>query len=135
MAARALSERVVWLPIDGGQPFRVCENRALQVAGRVLLSENESTRWWIMPAMSRADVEVRLGKLQGWERDDDEIEKEFRFDGFDASMAFVNRVADLARDGRPPPGYQHQVQPRQAHPLDAQRRRRNGEGLRACRED
>ena len=51
-----------------------------------------------MPAMSRADVEVRLGKLQGWERDDDEIEKEFRFDGFDASMAFVNRVADLARE-------------------------------------
>jgi 4a-hydroxytetrahydrobiopterin dehydratase len=48
--------------------------------------------------MSRADVDVRLGKLQGWERDGCEIEKEFRFDGFDASMAFVNRVAGLARE-------------------------------------
>ncbi len=50
-----------------------------------------------MPAMSEADVEARLDELEGWERDDDEIEKEFRFDGFDASMAFANRVADLAR--------------------------------------
>jgi 4a-hydroxytetrahydrobiopterin dehydratase len=47
--------------------------------------------------MSKADVEARLPKLQGWERDGDEIEKEFRFDGFDASMAFANRIADLAR--------------------------------------
>ena len=50
-----------------------------------------------MPAMSKADVETRLHELEGWERDDDEIEKEFRFDGFDASMVFANRVADLAR--------------------------------------
>ncbi len=50
-----------------------------------------------MPAMSEAEVDARLPKLQGWGRDDDEIEKEFRFDGFDAAMAFANRVADLAR--------------------------------------
>ena len=36
------------------------------------------------------------GPLPGWERDGDEIEKRFRFDDFTASMAFVNRVADLA---------------------------------------
>lgn len=50
-----------------------------------------------MPAMCEADVRARLHELEGWERDDDEIEKEFRFDGFDAAMAFANRVADLAR--------------------------------------
>jgi 4a-hydroxytetrahydrobiopterin dehydratase len=49
-----------------------------------------------MPAMTKDEVKTRLESLPGWERDGDEIEKEFRFDDFKASMAFVNRVADLA---------------------------------------
>ena len=49
-----------------------------------------------MPALSKADVDARLGDLHGWERDDDEIQKEFEFKDFDASMTFVNRVAELA---------------------------------------
>lgn len=49
-----------------------------------------------MSAMTKDEVKTRLESLPGWERDGDEIEKEFRFDDFKASMAFVNRVADLA---------------------------------------
>jgi 4a-hydroxytetrahydrobiopterin dehydratase len=49
-----------------------------------------------MPAMKKDEVKARLESLPGWERDGDEIEKKFRFDGFKASMTFVNRVADLA---------------------------------------
>jgi 4a-hydroxytetrahydrobiopterin dehydratase len=49
-----------------------------------------------MPAMTKDEVKARLESLPGWERDGDEIEKRFRFDDFKASMAFVNRVADLA---------------------------------------
>jgi 4a-hydroxytetrahydrobiopterin dehydratase len=49
-----------------------------------------------MSAMTKDEVKTRLESLPGWERDGDEIEKRFRFDDFKASMAFVNRVADLA---------------------------------------
>lgn len=49
-----------------------------------------------MPAMAKDEVKARLESLPGWERDGDEIEKKFRFADFKASMAFVNRVADLA---------------------------------------
>lgn len=51
-----------------------------------------------MPLIAKDDVKARLKSMEGWERDGDEIEKEFRFDDFDASMAFVNRVAGLARN-------------------------------------
>jgi 4a-hydroxytetrahydrobiopterin dehydratase len=49
-----------------------------------------------MPAMTNDEVMARLKGLDGWERDDDEIEKEFKFADFKASMAFVNQVADFA---------------------------------------
>ncbi len=49
-----------------------------------------------MPPMTKDEVNARLQQYQGWERDDDEIEKKFAFDDFKASMAFVNRVAELA---------------------------------------
>ena len=49
-----------------------------------------------MPPMTKDEVKARLKDLPGWERDGDEIEKKFRFDNFKASMAFANRVADLA---------------------------------------
>lgn len=49
-----------------------------------------------MPAMTKDEVTARLEGLDGWERDDDEIEKEFKFADFKASMAFVNQVADFA---------------------------------------
>jgi 4a-hydroxytetrahydrobiopterin dehydratase len=46
--------------------------------------------------MTKDDVKARLKSLPGWEREGDEIEKKFRFADFRASMAFVNRVAELA---------------------------------------
>jgi 4a-hydroxytetrahydrobiopterin dehydratase len=51
----------------------------------------------IMPALSKDEVKARLKDREGWERDDDEIKKEFRFSDFAESMAFVNRVADAAQ--------------------------------------
>ena len=49
-----------------------------------------------MPPMTKDEVKARLLQHEGWERDSDEIEKKFAFADFKASMAFVNRVADLA---------------------------------------
>jgi 4a-hydroxytetrahydrobiopterin dehydratase len=46
--------------------------------------------------MTKDEVKARLKVLPGWEREGDEIEKKFRFADFKASMAFVNRVAELA---------------------------------------
>jgi 4a-hydroxytetrahydrobiopterin dehydratase len=56
-----------------------------------------------MPAMQKDQVKARLQSMPGWERDDDEIEKKFRFADFKQAMAFVNRVADAAeaRDHHP----------------------------------
>ena len=49
-----------------------------------------------MPPLTKDEVKARLPQIEGWERDGDEIEKKFAFDDFAASMAFVNRVAELA---------------------------------------
>ena len=49
-----------------------------------------------MPALSKDDVKARLKEFVGWERDGDEIQKQFHFADFAASMAFVNKVAGLA---------------------------------------
>ena len=47
-------------------------------------------------ALSKSEVETRLAGMDGWKRDDEEIEKKFQFAGFKQAMAFVNRVADAA---------------------------------------
>lgn len=47
-------------------------------------------------ALAKAEIEERLKTLQGWKRDDDELEKKFQFKDFAEAMAFVNRVADEA---------------------------------------
>jgi 4a-hydroxytetrahydrobiopterin dehydratase len=39
------------------------------------------------------DVEKGLATLAGWERNGDEIVKEFRFEGFGDAIAFVVRLA------------------------------------------
>lgn len=49
-----------------------------------------------MPALSKDEINTRLGALTGWKLHDDEIEKDYEFAGFHEAMAFVNRVADLA---------------------------------------
>lgn len=49
-----------------------------------------------MKQLEASDIEDRLGRLSGWERKGGWIRKEYRFDDFGESMAFVNRVAALA---------------------------------------
>ncbi|MDQ6834814.1 MAG: 4a-hydroxytetrahydrobiopterin dehydratase [Actinomycetota bacterium] len=45
--------------------------------------------------LSEDEVDSRLGRL-AWERDGDEIAREWRFDDFSEAIAFVNRVAAVA---------------------------------------
>jgi 4a-hydroxytetrahydrobiopterin dehydratase len=48
--------------------------------------------------LSKQQVEQRLASLPGWERDDDEIQREFKFQGFTDAIAFVNRIAEQAEE-------------------------------------
>jgi 4a-hydroxytetrahydrobiopterin dehydratase len=49
-----------------------------------------------MPPLSPNEIEERLKGLSGWQREGDEIRKEFEFKDFKAAMTFVNKVADEA---------------------------------------
>ena len=46
--------------------------------------------------LSENEVAVALESLNGWEFDDDKIEKKFKFENFAAALAFVNKVGELA---------------------------------------
>lgn len=43
-------------------------------------------------------LETGLNQLEGWEGTAERIHKQFVFDDFAGSMAFVNRVAEIAED-------------------------------------
>ena len=47
--------------------------------------------------LSETEIETRLRRL-AWEREGDEIVREWRFEGFSEALAFVNRVAEVAED-------------------------------------
>ena len=51
-----------------------------------------------MPAspLSGADISSRLTSLNGWQHQNGELVRTFQFADFRASLAFVNRVGDLA---------------------------------------
>lgn len=49
-----------------------------------------------MALLSEDEVRKRLAALRGWERAGKEIRKAYTFPDFRGSMAFVNRVAELA---------------------------------------
>ena len=51
-----------------------------------------------MARLDESDIEQRLRQLPGWERHGDEIRRTYSFPDFNGSMAFVNRVAELAED-------------------------------------
>lgn len=51
-----------------------------------------------MKQLEEADIQDRLGRLSGWGLEGSWIRKEYRFDDFAGSMAFVNRVAALAEE-------------------------------------
>ncbi len=46
-----------------------------------------------MPKLTDDDVQKGLATLPGWERQGDEIVKEYKFDGFGDAIAFVVRLA------------------------------------------
>lgn len=46
-----------------------------------------------MAKLSDDEVQQGLAKLDGWERQGDEIVREFKFDGFGDAIAFVVRLA------------------------------------------
>ena len=48
------------------------------------------------PLLSPEEVQERLRVLEGWALEGDRIVKRFRFAAFMESIAFINRVAELA---------------------------------------
>jgi 4a-hydroxytetrahydrobiopterin dehydratase len=50
-----------------------------------------------MALLTENQIRERLARLPGWERRGDEIRRTWTFADFEASMAFVDRVAALAR--------------------------------------
>jgi 4a-hydroxytetrahydrobiopterin dehydratase len=50
-----------------------------------------------MATLSEAEVAERLSEVE-WERDGDEIARDFKFPDFAAAMAFANRVAEVAEE-------------------------------------
>jgi 4a-hydroxytetrahydrobiopterin dehydratase len=47
--------------------------------------------------LSETEIEARLKRL-AWEREGDEIVREWRFEDFAEAVVFVNRVAEVAED-------------------------------------
>ena len=47
--------------------------------------------------LSDEEIDTRLRRLE-WEREGDEIVREWRFDDFGEAITFVNRVAEVAED-------------------------------------
>jgi 4a-hydroxytetrahydrobiopterin dehydratase len=50
-----------------------------------------------MALLSETRIRDRLARLPGWERRENEIRRTWTFADFEASMAFVNKVAALAQ--------------------------------------
>ncbi len=46
--------------------------------------------------LSETKIEERLIQVAGWEREDDRLVRDLKFENFKSAMSFVNRVADEA---------------------------------------
>ena len=51
-----------------------------------------------MAVLDDDEIERRLGELTGWEREGNAIKRQFKFDDFQASVDFVNRITPPAED-------------------------------------
>jgi len=49
-----------------------------------------------MKVLSPDEIRERLAKTPGWELEGNSIRKRFRFAGFKAAIAFVDKVAEIA---------------------------------------
>ena len=83
-----------------------------------------------MSTLSREEIARRLPSLQGWTLDGNAIKKQYTFRDFPEAVRFVDRLVPVAEAADHHPDISDQLQTRDAHVLDAQRRRPHGEGLR-----
>ena len=51
-----------------------------------------------MALLSDDDVQSRLEALDGWEREGDALRRQFKFDDFQGSVDFVNRITPPAEE-------------------------------------
>jgi 4a-hydroxytetrahydrobiopterin dehydratase len=51
-----------------------------------------------MARLSDEEIERRLADLDGWQRDGDAIQRQFKLDDFKGSVDFVNRLTPEAED-------------------------------------
>ena len=51
-----------------------------------------------MALLSDEDIEARLEELPEWERDGESIKREFKFEDFQASVDFLNRITPPAEE-------------------------------------
>ena len=51
-----------------------------------------------MAALSDDEIETRLSDLPGWERDGTAIRRTYKFDDFQGSVDFVNRITPAAEE-------------------------------------
>lgn len=51
-----------------------------------------------MAVLDDDEIERRLGELPGWRRRENAITRQFKFDDFQASVDFVNRITPAAED-------------------------------------
>ena len=51
-----------------------------------------------MAVLDDEEIDRRLADLPGWERDGNAIKRQFKFDDFQASVDFVNRITPAAED-------------------------------------
>lgn len=53
-----------------------------------------------MSALSSAEIQSRMGTVPAWKVEGGELTRTFAFKDFRASMAFVNKLADLAEEAQ-----------------------------------
>ena len=51
-----------------------------------------------MALLDDDEIRDRLADMDGWERDGDALRKEFKFDDFQGSVDFVNRITPVAEE-------------------------------------
>jgi 4a-hydroxytetrahydrobiopterin dehydratase len=51
-----------------------------------------------MAVLSDDEIDARLADLDGWTREGDAIKRQLKFEDFQASVDFVNRITPVAED-------------------------------------
>jgi 4a-hydroxytetrahydrobiopterin dehydratase len=51
-----------------------------------------------MAVLSDDEIQGRLAELGGWQRDGDAIKRQFKFEDFQGSVDFVNRITPAAEE-------------------------------------